>query len=53
MQYGGIGALEGARDCIETFRTELRARRDLFYAGIKELAGNIFTGGPPAGGGPR
>ena len=35
VQYGGIGALEGPQDCIETFRTELRARRDLFYRGIK------------------
>ena len=49
VQYGGIGALEGSQDCIETFRTELRARRDLFYAGIKELAGGMFTGEPPAG----
>lgn len=49
VQYGGIGALEGSQDCIGTFRTELRARRDLFYAGIKELAGEIFTGQPPAG----
>ena len=27
----GIGALEGPQDCIEAFRTELQARRDLFY----------------------
>ena len=33
VQYGGIGALEGPQDCIEAFRTELRARRDLFYRG--------------------
>jgi len=49
VQYGGIGALEGPQDCIETFRTELRARRDLFYARIKELAGGVFSGQPPAG----
>ena len=24
VQYGGIGALEGSQDCIETFRTELQ-----------------------------
>src|SRR6186713_2505757 len=34
VQFGGIGALEGPQDCIETFRQELRARRDLFYRGI-------------------
>jgi aspartate aminotransferase len=49
VQYGGIGALEGPQDCIETFRTELQARRDLFYAGVKEAAGDVFTGEPPAG----
>ena len=49
VQYGGIGALEGSQHCIETFRTELRARRDLFYQGIKEFAGDVFTGEPPAG----
>ena len=49
VQYGGIGALEGSQDCIGAFRTELRARRDLFYAGVKELAGDVFTGQPPAG----
>jgi aspartate aminotransferase len=49
VQFGGIGALEGSQDCIEQFRTELRARRDLFYRGINELAGDIFAGAPPAG----
>jgi aspartate aminotransferase len=49
VQFGGIGALEGAQDCIETFRTELRARRDLFYRGVREVAGDIFSGQPPAG----
>jgi len=49
VQFGGIGALEGPQDCIETFREELRARRDLFYRGINELAGDIFAGAPPAG----
>ncbi|MCU1381537.1 MAG: hypothetical protein JWL71_234 [Acidobacteria bacterium] len=49
VQYGGIGALEGPQDCIETFRTELRGRRDLFYRGIKESAGDVFSGEPPAG----
>ncbi len=49
VQYGGIGALEGSQACIEEFRTELRARRDLFYAGIRESAGGVFSGTPPAG----
>ena len=49
VQYGGIGALEGPQDCIETFRTELRARRDLFYQGVRESAGEVFSGKPPAG----
>jgi aspartate aminotransferase len=49
VQYGGVGALEGPQDCIDTFRTELRARRDLFYQGIEEAAGGVLTGRPPAG----
>ena len=49
VQYGGIGALEGSQECIDTFRTELRARRDLFYRGIRESAGDVFAGAPPAG----
>ena len=49
VQFGGIGALEGPQDCIEAFRTELRARRDLFYDGIRELGGGVFSGQPPAG----
>jgi aspartate/methionine/tyrosine aminotransferase len=49
VQYGGIGALEGPQNCIEAFRLELRARRDLFYRGVSELAGDIFSGTPPAG----
>ena len=44
VQYGGIGALEGPQDCIEAFRAELRARRDLFYRGISELGGRRLLG---------
>jgi aspartate aminotransferase len=36
VQYGGIGALEGDQSCVERFRLELQARRDLFYAGIAD-----------------
>ncbi|HMF61107.1 MAG TPA: pyridoxal phosphate-dependent aminotransferase [Vicinamibacterales bacterium] len=49
VQYGGIGALEGPQDRVGEFRSELEARRDLFYAGIREHAGHIFSGAPPRG----
>ena len=49
VQYGGIGALEGPQDRIGEFRSELQARRDLFYAGIREHAADIFSGSPPRG----
>jgi aspartate aminotransferase len=49
VQFGGIGALEGPQDCIEAFRAELRARRDLFYRGVGELGADVFSGTPPAG----
>ncbi|HET7219281.1 MAG TPA: pyridoxal phosphate-dependent aminotransferase [Vicinamibacterales bacterium] len=49
VQYGGIGALEGSQACIDAFRTELQARRDLFYAGIAWSAAAIFSGTPPKG----
>ena len=49
VQFGGIGALEGSQAPIEEFRTELKARRDLFYDGIREAAGHIFTGAAPRG----
>jgi aspartate aminotransferase len=49
VQYGGIGALEGSQDCIAAFRTELEARRDLFYAGIREHASDVLSGAPPQG----
>ncbi len=49
VQFGGIGALEGPQDCIEFFRQELRARRDLFYRGVGDVGGDIFSGQPPAG----
>jgi aspartate aminotransferase len=49
VQHGAIGALQGPQDCIEAFRTELRARRDLFYRGVDNAAAGLFTGTPPAG----
>ena len=49
VQFGGIGALEGSQQCVADFREELRARRDLFFQGIGEHAGGVFSGQPPAG----
>ena len=49
VQYGGIGALEGSRECVDAFRAELRTRRDLFYAGVREHASGVFSGAPPPG----
>jgi aspartate/methionine/tyrosine aminotransferase len=49
VQFGGIGGLEGSQACIASFRTELQARRDLFYDGIREAAGHVFSGEPPRG----
>jgi aspartate/methionine/tyrosine aminotransferase len=49
IQYGGVGALAGPQDAIEQSRTELRARRDLFYDGIARVAAGVFSGRPPAG----
>ncbi len=49
VQYGGVGALEGSQECIAAFREELRARRDLFYAGIREHAAGVLSGEPPKG----
>ena len=49
VQFGGVGALEGSQASIEEFRTELKARRDLFYAGIAEHAAGVLTGEPPKG----
>jgi aspartate aminotransferase len=49
VQYGGIGALEGPQTCVEQFRRELSARRDLFYGGIEAASGGVLSGEPPAG----
>jgi aspartate aminotransferase len=49
VQYGGIGALEGSQDCIDAFRTELEARRDLFYSGIRQHASGVLSGELPKG----
>jgi aspartate aminotransferase len=49
VQFGGIGALEGSQECVGAFREELQARRDLFYAGIREHADGVLSGAPPRG----
>jgi aspartate aminotransferase len=49
VQYGGTGALEGSQACIEEFRGELQARRDLFYRGIQQHASRVLSGTPPHG----
>ena len=49
VQFGGIGALEGPQDSVAVYRDELRARRDLFYAGIRQHAPGVFAGEPPKG----
>ncbi len=48
VQYGGIGGLEGPQDVVAEYRTELEARRDLFYAGLSTLGG-VMAGAPPRG----
>jgi aspartate/methionine/tyrosine aminotransferase len=49
VQFGGIGALEGSQEPVAGFREELRARRDLFYAGIRDHAAGVLSGAPPRG----
>jgi aspartate aminotransferase len=49
VQYGGIGALEGSQTYVSDFRTELKARRDLCYAGLPEASGGVLSGKPPDG----
>jgi aspartate aminotransferase len=49
VQFGGIGALEGTQESTSAFRAELRARRDLFYDGIRRHAAGVLTGDPPKG----
>jgi aspartate aminotransferase len=49
VQFGGVGALEGTQESIRTLVDELQARRDLFYAGIREHALGVLAGDPPRG----
>lgn len=49
VQFGGVGALEGSQAVVTAFRDELQARRDLFYKGLREAAGDVFSGQPPRG----
>jgi aspartate/methionine/tyrosine aminotransferase len=49
VQFGAIGALEGSQASVASMRDELKARRDLFYAGIREHAAGALSGHPPSG----
>ena len=49
VQYGGVGALEGSQESIGAFLTELQARRDLFYDGIRKYGRGVLTGEAPRG----
>jgi aspartate/methionine/tyrosine aminotransferase len=49
VQFGAIGALEGPQDSVAAMRNELKARRDLFYAGIRTHAAGALSGEPPNG----
>ena len=49
VQFGGIGALEGSQEFTATSREELRARRDLFYDGIRRHAAGVLSGTAPRG----
>jgi aspartate/methionine/tyrosine aminotransferase len=46
-QWGGLAALTGPQDCVVAFRDEYRARRDLFYDGVRRVP--VFRGSPPKG----
>jgi aspartate aminotransferase len=49
VQYGGVGALEGSQESTGAFLTELQARRDLFYDGIRRYGSGVLTGEAPRG----
>lgn len=49
VQYGGLGGVLGDQAVVAAYRDELRARRDLFYAGIEDASGGVLTGAKPAG----
>ncbi len=46
-QWGGVAALTGPQDAVARFGVEYQARRNLFYAGLRDIP--VFTGAPPAG----
>jgi aspartate aminotransferase len=49
VQYAGLGALQGPQQFVSDMRTELSARRDLFYADLEAASGGALTGDKPAG----
>lgn len=46
-QHGAVAALTGPQECVREFQAEYQARRDLFYAGLKNIP--VFEGEPPMG----
>lgn len=46
-QWAGVAALTGPQECTREFQAEYQARRDLFYAGLRDIP--VFAGAPPAG----
>lgn len=49
VQYGAVGALQGPQSVIDDFRTELKARREIFYSKLPKASKGILSGEPPAG----
>ena len=49
IQYGGLGALRGSQAFVGELRSELAARRELFYDGLKTAGCGVLTGEKPAG----
>jgi aspartate aminotransferase len=49
VQFGGIGGLEGSQDSVAAHCDELKARRDLFYAGVAKVAAGTLSGEAPRG----
>jgi aspartate aminotransferase len=46
-QWGAVAALTGPQDCIEEFRAEYKARRDLFFDGLADIP--TLVGARPEG----
>jgi aspartate aminotransferase len=49
VQHAGVGALRGSQQFVDDLRTELAARRDLFYAALERASDGVLTGAKPSG----